>query len=67
MNNSVALLVLSCDMYSDLWESYAILFNRFWPESPYDKYLASNTIGFNSHGFKPILMGPDKTWSKECS
>jgi hypothetical protein len=59
----IALLVLSCDWYSDLWESYAVLFNRFWPDCPYDKYLASNTIVFNSHGFNSILMGPDETWS----
>ena len=57
-------MVLSCDRYSDLWESYGLLFNRFWPDCPYDKYLASNTIEFNSHGFKPILMGPDETWSR---
>ena len=59
----IALLVLSCDKYSDLWKSYAELLNRFWPDCPYDKYLASNTIEFNSQGFKPILMGPDVTWS----
>ena len=39
------------------------MFNRFWPGCPYDKYLASNTIEYNSNGFKSILMGPDKTWS----
>jgi hypothetical protein len=59
----IALLVLSCDKYSDLWESYSELFNRFWRDCPYDKYLASNTIEFNSQGFKSILMGPDETWS----
>jgi hypothetical protein len=60
----IALLVLSCDKYSDLWESYAELFNRFWSDCPYDKYLASNSIEFNSQGFKPILMGTDETWSQ---
>jgi hypothetical protein len=59
----LAILVLSCDKYSDLWEPYALLFNRFWPDCPYDKYLASNSIEFHSHGFKPILMGPDESWS----
>lgn len=59
----IALLVLSCDKYADLWEFYAELLNRFWPDCPYDKYLASNTIEFNSQGFRPILMGTDETWS----
>lgn len=59
----IALLVLSCDRYSDLWESYTLLFNRFWPDCPYDKYISSNTIEFNLYGFKSILMGSDETWS----
>ena len=60
----IALLVLSCDNYSDLWKSYAELFNRYWPDCPYDKYLASNYIEFNSYGFKSILVGADETWSR---
>lgn len=62
-NNKIAILVISCDKYSDLWESCAKVFNKNWPECPYDKYLASNLKEFNNHGFTSILTGEDKTWS----
>jgi hypothetical protein len=63
MNHKIAFLVLSCDKYSDLWEPYAQLFERYWPDCPFDKYFASNEKPFNEYGFQSILMGEDKTWS----
>jgi hypothetical protein len=63
MNKNIAFLVLSCDKYSDLWEPFAQLFERYWPDCPFDKYFASNQTPFDKYGFQPILMGEDKTWS----
>ena len=63
MENKVAFLVLSCDKYSDLWEYYAQLFNKYWSDCPFDKYFATNEVPFEKQGFKSILMGEDKTWS----
>lgn len=60
----IAILVISCDKYSDLWEICSKVFNKFWPDCPYDKYLASNTKQFSSNGFYPILMGEDISWSQ---
>jgi hypothetical protein len=62
-NYKVAFLVLSCDKYSDLWNPFAQLFERYWPDCPFDKYFASNQVPFNKYGFLPVLMGEDKTWS----
>jgi len=59
----IAVLVISCDKYSDLWEPCAKVFNKYWPDCPYDKYFATNTKEFSSLGFSPILMGEDQTWS----
>jgi hypothetical protein len=61
--SNIAFLVLSCDKYSDLWEPYAQLFNKYWEDCPYDKYFATNQIPFDKYGFKSILMGEDKAWS----
>jgi hypothetical protein len=61
--DKIAFLVLSCDKYSDLWEPYAQLFNRYWPDCPFDKYFATNQYPFDKYGFQSILMGEDKTWS----
>lgn len=59
----IAILVISCDKYSDLWEPCTKIFNKFWPDCPYDKYLASNTEAYDSNGFSSILIGEDKSWS----
>jgi hypothetical protein len=59
----IAFLVLSYDKYSDLWKPFAQLFDRYWPDCPFDKYFASNEKPFNEYGFQPVLMGEDKTWS----
>jgi hypothetical protein len=61
--NNVAFLVLSCDKYADLWQPYAQLFDRYWPDCPFDKYFATNEKPFNEYGFQSILIGQDKTWS----
>lgn len=59
----IAFVVLSCDPYSDLWECYGLLFNRYWPDCPFDCYMASHTIEFDKFSFKPILLGEDLSWS----
>lgn len=59
----IAILVISCDKYSDLWEPCMEIFSKNWPDCPYDKYIATNTKEFNLLGFSNILMGEDKSWS----
>ena len=59
----VAYVVLSCDPYSDVWDPYGRLFEKFWSDCPFDTYLASNHIKFDKYGFKPLLIGDDVTWS----
>lgn len=63
MKEKVAFLVLSCDKYYDLLSPFSILFNRFWPDCPYQKFAATNTKAFKEGGFNPILMGEDISWS----
>ena len=64
MNNQIiAFAVLSCDPYPDIWDAYGELFQRFWPDCPYDKYMASHHKSFDKFGFKPVLLGEDISWS----
>ena len=42
MNKSTALLVLSCDEYSDLWNIFIKQFAVNWPDCPLDKYFVTN-------------------------
>ena len=59
-----AILVLSCDKYSDLWKPFFHQFWKFWPDCKYPIYLGSNTISYDKDKrVKTILSGPDKDWS----
>lgn len=46
----LAILVLSCDKYSDLWDDFFNLKDKFWPECPYSCYLATDTKEYNREG-----------------
>lgn len=63
INKKIAYVVLSCDPYSDIWDAYGQMFRRFWPDCPYDCYLASHQKSFAKYGFNPILLGEDISWS----
>ncbi|MBU1011373.1 MAG: hypothetical protein KKG99_00085 [Bacteroidetes bacterium] len=60
----IAVLVLSCDKYSDLWPTFFNLFERFWPNCPYDVYLQTNYLVYQGgKNVKSLTIGIDKTWS----
>lgn len=63
MKNKLAILVITCDKYSDFWEPCVQMFNKFWPDCPYDKYLMSNNKNFIDDDFRNIKVGDDKSWS----
>lgn len=61
--DNIAVLIVSCDKYSDLWEPFFRLFRRYWPTCPYKVYLLSNTLSGDIPGVNSILMGEDTSWS----
>lgn len=65
MNSSqnVAVVVISCDKYSDLWEPFFSQFQEIWPECPYDTYLVSNHKTYINENVKMLNLGTDKAWS----
>jgi len=58
-----AILVASCDSYSDLWAPFFALFERFWGDCPFPVYLASNTVAYSGGRVRTLLSGPDVSWS----
>ena len=59
-----AILVISSDRYSDLWDPFFHCFVKRWPKCPYKVYLGSNETKFeNGNGVETILSGPDRDWS----
>lgn len=63
LKNRLAVLVVSCDNYSDLWKPFFSLFWRFWPDCPFDVYLLSNNINPAIPQVKSLLVGDDISWS----
>jgi hypothetical protein len=60
---NLAILVVSCDKYVDLWQPFFALFRRFWPDCPYTVYLLSNYRKIDEKGVVSILVGEDYSWS----
>lgn len=58
-----ALLVASCDKYSDLWEPFFTLFHRHWPDCPFPIFLGSNRRSYNGEKVTPICVGQDVSWA----
>ena len=46
-NNRCAVLVTSCDSYSDIWDPFFKLMDAYWQDIPYKVYLNTETVEFN--------------------
>jgi hypothetical protein len=62
MSNELAILVLSCDRYADMWPPFLQQFRRYFP-GQHKVYFASNERACEAPGVVPILSGPDVDWS----
>lgn len=62
-DNSLAILVLSCDKYKDVWNDFFNLKEMFWPDCPYHCYLATDTVEYQREGVDVIHFGNIRTWS----
>ena len=61
--NKMAVLVVSCDEYSDLWNDFFNLFEKYWPDLPYKFYLANNTKKYSRKNLEVINCGEGAQWS----
>jgi hypothetical protein len=63
IGQQLAILVLSCDKYADMWPSFLLQFRRFFPAEVYPIYLGSNSVRCSEPGIIPRLSGDDPDWS----
>ncbi len=66
MSGDFAVLVLSCDKYSDMWGPFLHQFRKYFPSGNWPVYIGSNTIRCAEPGVTPVLSGPDSDWSTSC-
>ena len=66
MNNSIPLIVSSCDQYCDLWQSFFSLVKKYWTGFDRKVYLCTQSKTFKYGGLDincPLRMPLDSTWS----
>lgn len=60
----LAVLVNSCDKYSDVWPVFFQLFFKYWPDCPYPVYLGTNEKTYDDLRVTSLCVGPDKSWAE---
>lgn len=63
MSNKLAIVVASCDKFSDMWDPLFNLFFKYWDDCPYPVYLVANHMVCAHPRVKTLLAGDDKSWS----
>lgn len=66
-NSSTAVLVLSCDKYSDIWPVFFDFFDKYWADCPYPVYLATNSSKYDRSGVTQVFSNKHTTWSDELA
>lgn len=62
-DDSIAMLVVSCDRYSDLWSPFFTLLDRYWPDRTLHVYLMTNNLDFGWPGVTVIKVGEDVSYA----
>ncbi len=65
--NTTAILVLSCDKYSDIWPVFFDFFDMYWAHCPYPVYLGTNFAKFERKGVTQLFSNKRTTWSDELA
>lgn len=64
-NKDIAILVSSCDKFSDVWEVFFPLFWKLWPDCPFNIYLVTNFKSFEHEKVTVIKVGEEKSWADD--
>lgn len=62
-NNKLAMLLLSCDNYSDLWDDFFNLREKFWPDCPYTWYVVTESKDYTRTNVEVIKCGNELNWA----
>lgn len=62
-SDTLAVIVVSCDLYSDVWSPFFTLFFKYWNDCPFPVYLTSNFLQYPDLRVKTINLENDENWS----
>lgn len=63
MSERMTILVVSCDEYEDMWQDFFNCKRYYWPDCPYNTFLANNERQFSFEGLQVINCGKHAQWS----
>lgn len=63
-NNKCAIIIPSCDAYSDVWEPFFIMFFRYWPDCPFPIYLVTDSTKYPDSRVNTFTLGKDYGWGR---
>lgn len=59
----VAVLVVSCDNYSDVWPIFFQLYGKYWNNNDFRTYLLTNNLQPEFENVEVLSVGEDISWS----
>lgn len=59
----IAVVVSSCDSFSECWEPFVKSLDTYWEDCPWDIFIVSNYESIQSDRVKFIRVGADKGWA----
>ena len=62
-DNRLAILVLTCDAYSDLWDDFFNLRDKYWTDCPYKWYLVTELKDYDRKNVEVIKCGKELNWA----
>ena len=63
LDTDVAVLVISCDAYRDLWHPFFRCFFKYWPDCPYPVFLGTNHLVYPDDRVQSLKVGEDRDYS----
>jgi hypothetical protein len=66
MSADLAVVVMSCDKYADLWGPFMAQYRKYFPRLDLPVYVGSNELPCREDGVTAVLSGPDVDWSTSC-
>lgn len=57
-----AVVISTCDLYSDCWNPMMLSFRRYWPDCPYPVYMITNHKDCEDKGVTTIKIGEHLGW-----
>ena len=61
--DKITMLLLSCDGYSDLWDDFFNLKEKFWPDCQYKWYVVTESKDYQRTNVEAIKCGKELNWA----